>query len=54
MWRSQDQIICSMDSVKPMDKRRVIRTFVDWIALHETKEKGIYSQGLIRSIDNPN
>ncbi|MDM8522963.1 helicase-related protein [Desulfococcaceae bacterium HSG8] len=22
MWRSHDQIICSMDSVKPMDKRR--------------------------------
>jgi len=22
MWRSQTQVICSMDSVKPMDKRR--------------------------------
>ncbi len=22
MWRSHDQVICSMDSVKPMDKRR--------------------------------
>jgi len=31
----------------------VIRGFIDWGILHDTKEKGVYSQGLTRSIDNP-
>ena len=33
--------------------RYVIRGFIDWGVLHETKEKGVYIQGLTRSIDNP-
>ena len=33
--------------------RRVIRSFVDWSVLSETKEKGIYSQGRTYSIDDP-
>ena len=33
--------------------RRVIRSFVDWDVLSETSEKGIYCQGLTRSIDDP-
>jgi len=32
--------------------RRVIRSFVDWGVLNETTEKGIYGQGLTRSIDD--
>lgn len=32
--------------------RRVIRSFVDWGVLSETSEKGIYGQGLTRSIDD--
>ncbi len=31
----------------------MIRGFIDWGVLHETTEKGVYSQGLTRSIDNP-
>jgi len=33
--------------------RRVIRSFVDWGVLSETKKKGIYSQGSTYSIDDP-
>ncbi len=33
--------------------RRVIRSFVDWGVLNETTEKGVYGQGLTRSIDDP-
>ena len=33
--------------------RRVIRSFVDWGVLSETKKKGIYSQGHTCSIDDP-
>jgi hypothetical protein len=33
--------------------RRVIRSFVDWGVLSETSRKGIYGQGLTRSIDDP-
>ena len=33
--------------------RYVIRGFIDWGVLQETKEKGVYSQGLTRAIDNP-
>jgi hypothetical protein len=33
--------------------RRVIRSFVDWGVLSETKKKGIYSQGHTHSIDDP-
>jgi len=33
--------------------RRVIQSFVDWDVLKKTPKKGIYSQGMILSIDNP-
>jgi len=33
--------------------RYVIRGFIDWGVLSETKEKGIYSQGRTYSIDDP-
>ncbi|RLW70818.1 MAG: hypothetical protein B6D68_00370 [spirochete symbiont of Stewartia floridana] len=33
--------------------QRVIRSFIDWGVLSETKEKGIYSQGHPYSIDDP-
>jgi len=33
--------------------RRVIRSFVDWGVLSETKKKGIYSQGRTYTIDDP-
>ncbi len=32
---------------------RVIQAFVDWGVLNKTKEKGIYIQGRVYSIDNP-
>ena len=32
--------------------RRVLRSFIDWGVLNETKEKGLYSQGRIYSIDD--
>jgi len=33
--------------------RRVVRSFVDWGVLSETKDKGIYGQGPIGCVDNP-
>jgi len=32
--------------------RRVLRSFVDWGVLKETLEKGVYTQGISRSIDH--
>ncbi len=32
--------------------RRVLRSFVDWGVLKETSEKGIYTQGISRAINN--
>ncbi len=32
---------------------RVLQSFVDWSVLYETDRKGIYSQGVTYSIDNP-
>lgn len=33
--------------------RRVLRTFIDWGVLHETDDKGLYTQGDLYSIQEP-
>lgn len=33
--------------------RRVLRSFIDWGVLHETRDKGVYEQGQLYSVEEP-